>query len=270
MASKKFYWIKLKTDFFNLDEIDFLLSQKNGCEYIVLYQMLCLKTANNSGRLCTTIGEMMIPFDTDKIVRETKYFDFDTVAVALELFKKLGLVFEEEDGILKISAVEEMVGSETTSAQRVREYRKKKALQCNKDVVYNVAQEIEKEIRERDKSKDIDIDKNISVSVETEKQPKKDKPVKHKYGEYKNVLLTDDELEKLKTEYSDYEELIERLSGYVASTGKAYKSHYATIRNWAKKDQTKPIQPQPAKQQQQSEYERFMSQLQEIYDSEEE
>ena len=48
--SKKFYWIKLKTDFFNLDEIDFLLSQKNGCEYVVLYQMLCLQVANTSGK----------------------------------------------------------------------------------------------------------------------------------------------------------------------------------------------------------------------------
>ena len=66
------------------------------------------------------------------------------------------------------------------------------------------------------------------------------KAVKHKYGEYKNVLLTDDELQKLKSEYSDYEERIERLSSYVASTGKKYKSHYATIRNWARKD-SKPV-----------------------------
>lgn len=62
------------------------------------------------------------------------------------------------------------------------------------------------------------------------------KNIKHKYGEYKNVLLTDEEMEKLKAEYPDYEERIERLSSYVASTGKSYKSHYATIRNWARKD----------------------------------
>jgi len=79
---------------------------------------------------------------------------------------------------------------------------------------------------------------NISDSDES-KPPKTTKPVKHKYGEYKNVLLADEELEKLKSEYSDYEERIERLSSYVASTGKAYKSHYATIRNWARKDAEK-------------------------------
>ena len=78
--------------------------------------------------------------------------------------------------------------------------------------------------------------------------PKPEKPKKHKYGEYNNVLLTDDELDKLKEEYPDWEQRIERLSSYVASTGKSYKSHYATIRNWARKDQERkqPQQQQPA------------------------
>lgn len=85
------------------------------------------------------------------------------------------------------------------------------------------------------------IDKgNISDSDESEPSPPK--KVKHKYGEYNNVLLTDEELQKLMTEYSDYEDRIERLSAYVESTGKRYKSHYATIRNWARKDaEVKPI-----------------------------
>ena len=68
---------------------------------------------------------------------------------------------------------------------------------------------------------------------------KNKKPSKHKYGEYNNVLLTDDELQKLKTEYSDYEERIERLSSYIASKGVKYKSHYATIRTWARNDTQK-------------------------------
>lgn len=76
----------------------------------------------------------------------------------------------------------------------------------------------------------------IDDAVDTSVSASASKPQKHKYGEYNNVLLTDEELEKLKTEYFDYEERIERLSSYVASTGKKYKSHYATIRNWARKD----------------------------------
>lgn len=62
-------------------------------------------------------------------------------------------------------------------------------------------------------------------------------PTKHQYGEFKNVLLTDDEYQKLKDRFpNDLSQRIERVSDYVASTGKKYKSHYATIISWAKKD----------------------------------
>ena len=77
---------------------------------------------------------------------------------------------------------------------------------------------------------------DICDSDESASPKKSSKPAKHKYGEYSNVLLSDTELEKLKTEYSDYEERIERLSAYIASKGTRYKSHYATIRNWARKE----------------------------------
>ena len=66
-----------------------------------------------------------------------------------------------------------------------------------------------------------------------------DKCTRHKYGEYKNVLLSDEDLSKLKAEFPDWEERIERLSSYIASTGKKYKSHLATIRNWARNDKPK-------------------------------
>ena len=65
----------------------------------------------------------------------------------------------------------------------------------------------------------------------------KEKNNKHKYGEYKNVLLSDEDMEKLKTEFpTDWEERIERLSSYMASKGTSYKNHLATIRNWARKE----------------------------------
>ena len=67
------------------------------------------------------------------------------------------------------------------------------------------------------------------------------KPVRHKYGEYKNVLLSDDDLSKLKTEFPlDWEARIENLSSYIESTGKSYKNHLATIRIWARKETAKP------------------------------
>ena len=66
------------------------------------------------------------------------------------------------------------------------------------------------------------------------------KPTRHKYGLYENVLLTDEDYQKLIAEFPhDYSDRIERLSEYIASTGKKYKSHLATIRAWARKDTTK-------------------------------
>ena len=80
------------------------------------------------------------------------------------------------------------------------------------------------------------------TNLDVPEEGKRKKPVRHKYGEYKNVLLTDEEMDKLITEFSDWEERIERLSSYMASTGKSYKSHLATIRNWARKDQSAKVE----------------------------
>lgn len=64
-------------------------------------------------------------------------------------------------------------------------------------------------------------------------------PHKHKHGEFKNVLLTAEDLQKLQDRFDDWEERIDRLSFYVESTGKKYKSHYATILSWARREEPK-------------------------------
>ena len=56
------------------DAVDFLMGQKNGANYVVLYQMLCLMTINTNGRLSRQIGEVIIPYDVDKIQRDTSGF----------------------------------------------------------------------------------------------------------------------------------------------------------------------------------------------------
>jgi hypothetical protein len=72
-------------------------------------------------------------------------------------------------------------------------------------------------------------------------KPNKDKPKKFAFGEFENVMVTEDELNKLGEKLGgavQRDNMIERLSGYLASTGKKYKSHYATMLNWARKDQS--------------------------------
>lgn len=79
--------------------------------------------------------------------------------------------------------------------------------------------------------------KEQSTNRPTTKESKREP--RHKYGEYSNVLLSDTDLAKLKAEFpTDWEERVERLSAYMASTGKSYKNHLATIRNWARRDRS--------------------------------
>ena len=75
-----------------------------------------------------------------------------------------------------------------------------------------------------------------TTSTRDIKADKPPKSVRHKYGEYQNVLLTDEEYEKLKSEIPEYKDMIERLSSYIASSGKKYKNHLATMRNWYRKE----------------------------------
>ena len=80
------------------------------------------------------------------------------------------------------------------------------------------------------------VNENENVNVNVNETDKKIVKVKHKHGEYNNVLLSDDDLEKLKAEFTDWEERIERLSEYIESKGAKYKNHFVTIKAWARKD----------------------------------
>lgn len=161
--AKKYYWIKLKTDFFDLETIDWLISQKNGCEYVVLYQKLCLLTANKDGELVSAIGEIIIPYDAGKIARDTK-FPIDTVIVALELFKKIGLIYEQENGILKIPYITDIVGSETEYAKKKRDYRDKLKTMSETMSLTLSDKSIDIDL-EKEKEKDIDTETNKDISL---------------------------------------------------------------------------------------------------------
>ncbi|MGO5158720.1 MULTISPECIES: phage replisome organizer N-terminal domain-containing protein [unclassified Bilifractor] len=122
-TGKKYYWIKLKKDFLTGDRIDYLMSQKNGAQYVVLYLLLCMMCINTDGKLEQKIGELIIPYDADKIQRDCKYFNKDTIMVAMSLYQRLGLVYENQDGNLMISDFKNMVGFETDWASQKRQQR---------------------------------------------------------------------------------------------------------------------------------------------------
>lgn len=185
--NRRFYWIKLKSTFMSSDAVDFLMGQKNGSQYVVLYQMLCLMTIHSNGRLERQLGEVIIPYDAEKIQRDTKYFSLDTVRVALELFKKLGLIYQnEEDGCLSIAGYEDLVGSETQSSIRSRNARgKAKTLQCNADCnadatllqqICNADCNADATLLQQKCNTEIEIEKDIDKDLEKENTKEKDSP----------------------------------------------------------------------------------------------
>jgi predicted phage replisome organizer len=199
----------------------------NGKDYILFYLKMLLESVDHEGelRFSETIpyNEQMLSVITDTNV--------DIVKSAMQVFIELKMIEVFDDSTIYMQEVAKLIGSETKGAERVRNHRKKqKALQCNTDVT-NCNTEIE-------------IDTDLEIKIDLETRDKDKKPVRHKFGEYKNVLLSDEDLEKLKAEFpTDWVARIEKLSAYMESTGKKYKNHLATIRNWARKEE--PSKPKP-------------------------
>lgn len=81
------------------------------------------------------------------------------------------------------------------------------------------------------------LEARIEARSEKREAEGRSAPARHKHGQYDNVLLSDEDLSRLQEEFpADWQQRIERLSAYIAQTGKSYKNHLATIRNWARRD----------------------------------
>lgn len=156
----------------------------------------------------------------------------------MKIFIELNMMDILDDQTIYMAEVDKLIGSET-------EWAKKKRLQRTKgDIVPKLSSkcptEIEKETeKEKEREKEIEF-----IPASPTPSPKL---TRHKYGMYKNVLLSDEDYQKLQAEFPhDYSERIDRLSEYIASTGKSYKNHLATIRAWSRKEkQTKENSSNP-------------------------
>lgn len=261
-------WIKITTDIFDDEKILMIESLPSADSIIVIWFKL-LAFAGKQNNHGVFLMSNRIAY-TDEMLASIFRRDVNIVRLALKSFEQYGMI-EIVENVITIP--------NWNKHQSLDVYEKKK----ERDRLYQAERRskqkalIEKSSDNRLTSHDTSSavavsDKDIEEEKEREEDiinispsPKAKKPVKHKYGEYQNVLLTDEELEKLKDEYFDYEERIERLSSYVESTGKKYKSHYATIRNWARKDAEKiPV----VKEKPQSSTNAFMDELQRLYNEE--
>ena len=156
MAEKKFYWLKLKEDFFRDKRIKKLRKIAGGDTYTIIYLKLQLLSLQNNGVIIfegieNTLAEE-IALDLDE--------DVDNVRITLNFLQTNGLFEETDQNHFIMTETIQCIGSESSSAERVRKHRDRlKALQCNSKVTNcNIEKEIDK-----DKDKDIEYIKENNV-----------------------------------------------------------------------------------------------------------
>lgn len=229
-------WIKVVPNIFEDQKIQLIEGHKNADSILIIwFKLLCLAGRLNNGGVFI-VGK--VPY-TVKMFADAFHRKEAQIKEALGIFEQYEMI-DVIDGVIALTnwgkyqtldALEKKRERDKEYATKRREIVKKSSdsrLTCD-DMVAQKSSCVA--------PLDIERDKEIK---EKERVKEKSPAPKHKYGEYKNVLLTDEELAKLKAEYpADYETMIDNLSSYLASKKVSYQSHYAVMRRWAKADKQK-------------------------------
>lgn len=240
-------WIKLKTTMFDDEKIRLIQAVPESDAILVIWiRLLVLAGKTNDDGLIYIQRNM--PY-SEEMLATLFGKNVNTVRLALKTLAGFNMIDLNNDGLIAISNwekhqnIEGMEQVRLKNAERNRKYRERKKqelLEASRDVSVT-----SRDGTDIDIDKEVDIDKEIDKEreIDKEKEPKKKKKTspRHKYGEYKNVLLNDEQLEKLKEEFpNDWEQRIDRVSEYCELSGKTYKNYLATIRAWARKDKQTP------------------------------
>jgi predicted phage replisome organizer len=229
-------WIKITTDIFDDDKILLIESLPEADSIIVIwFKLLCLSGRQNNGGVFMMNNKIAY---TDKMLATIFRRKEATIQLALKTFEQFGMI-ELIDGVITIPNWEKHQNLDTLekireqTRKRVSKHREKqKQIASNVTVTQEVTQcNATEKKREEKKEKRIEGEEEKSV-------------IRNTYGEYDNVLLSDEEYSKLTQLFPcDYLERIERLSSYMASSGKTYDNHLATITFWAEQDKKKQSAP---------------------------
>lgn len=243
--NKKYYYLKLKDNFFDSDEMIVLESMPDGYIYSNILLKLYLRSLKYEGRL---MFNERIPFNSTMLSQVTRHSVGD-VEKAIQVFRDLELIEVLDNGAIYMLDIQNFIGKSSTEADRKRDYRqqiKKEKDSLLLNDVTNVTTNVRTNVQKKgnkcpDKSTpEIEIELEKEIEIEKEREGETGHPAPAAYGRYNNVILTDTELSGLKTELPDkWEYYIDRLSCHIASTGKQYHSHAATIYKWAQEDAAK-------------------------------
>ena len=180
MANSKFYWLKLKRDFFKRTDIKIVEKMPNGKDYILFYLKLLLESVEYEGKLRLSDT---IPYNEDMLSTITDT-NVDIVRSAMQIFSKLNMIEILDDQTVYMTEIQNMIGSETKWAEKKRQYREK--INHKEDNVLALSDksiELEKELdTEIDKDKDISPKVDISLEKEIYKEREVvEKPKKRKF-----------------------------------------------------------------------------------------
>jgi len=238
--TKKYYWLKLKRDFFKRHDIKIIESMDNGKDYVLFYLKLLLESVDHNGEL--RFSET-VPYN-DKMLSTITDTNIDIVRSAVKIFSELGMMERFDDGTLYMEQVNTMLGYETSDAIRMRELREKKAQLL---IAHGEGEQCSETFKNRSPEKDIELDKESDKDIKKEdnseipnitskpKREKKEKEEKKTYGTFKNVFLSDTEYNALKEAYTETVVLagIEAVSKYVqGNTGKHYSNFNKVMLSW--------------------------------------
>lgn len=225
MSEKKFYWLKLKKDFFKRHDIKIIEDMDNGKDYILFYLKLLCESVDHSGSLRFSDT---IPY-SEKMLSTITGTNIDIVRSAMKVFTSLEMIEILDDQTIYMREVEKMIGGESDSAERVRRHRalqQGRALQCN-GVVTNCNGDIE-----------IDIDKEVEI----EKEVSADDSAAHTTKRFKKPTI--DEVIAYCKERNNNVDPQRFWDFYEAKGWKIGKSPMkdwkACVRTWEKEGQSKP------------------------------
>ncbi len=223
--NRKYYYLKLKENYFDDDSIVLLESMQDGILYSYILLKLYLKSLKHGGRLQL---DESIPYTPQMIATITRQ-QIGTVERAIKIFLQLGLMEQMPDGAFYMSNIELLIGQSSTEGER-----KRRARQANR-IALNPGGQMSAhcpDIRPPEIERELEIEK--------ERELEKGHAAPTALGRYQNVVLSDKEQAELQADFPTvWQEYIERLSEYMASTGRTYKSHAATIRRWIADDRRK-------------------------------
>ena len=162
--NKKYYYLRLKDNFFDSDELKILESMKDGYLYSNILLKLYLRSLKNDGKL---VVNDRIPYNAEMLASVTGH-QIGTVKQALSIFKDLGLIDVLENGAIYMLDIQNFIGKGSSEADRKREYRQR--IETDRtNVQTNLRQISEKsppEI-EIELEKEIKIEKEIDSSAST-------------------------------------------------------------------------------------------------------